>query len=167
MRIIELTLPLTPADISGLQTGDKALLSGILYTARDQAQQRLCQLLDKNAELPFSLASATLFYCGPSPVPPGRICGAIGPTTASRMDKYTPQLIENGLRVMIGKGERSPQVQEFLRQYQAVYLTAIGGASAILAQSVTAFDLWCWQELGPEAIYRIAVKDFPCYVNCL
>ncbi len=166
MQITKLTLPLTAMDIAQLRIGDKVLLEGTLFTARDQAHQRLCRLLDKGDELPFPLHASALFYCGPSPVPPGRICGAIGPTTALRMDKYTPQLIHNGLKVMIGKGERSSTVKEAIRQNHALYLTAIGGASALLARSVISFELYCWEDLGPEAVYRIVVNDFPCYVAC-
>ncbi|NLK50473.1 MAG: TRZ/ATZ family protein [Candidatus Cloacimonetes bacterium] len=167
MRTLKLDLPLSPSQIQSLQPGDKLLLSGVLYTARDKAHQRLIQLIESGNQLPFDLSSSTLFYCGPSPVPPNKICGAIGPTTSSRMDPFTPMLLEHGLRVMIGKGDRSEDVQRAIRKHNAVYLVAVGGISALLARCVTYFELFAWEELGPEAIYKMQVQDFPCYVGYL
>ena len=165
MRTLKLDLPLNPSIIQSLDIGDKLLLSGVLHTARDKAHQRLLQLIAAGERLPFDLSSSTLFYCGPSPVPPNKICGAIGPTTSSRMDPFTPTLLEHGLRVMIGKGDRSEEVQKAIRQHNAIYLVAVGGVSALLARCVTSFELSAWEELGPEAIYKMQVHDFPCYVG--
>lgn len=164
MNIHKLNLPLNPQAIASLSKGDKILLSGTLYTARDKAHQRLLQLIHENKALPFPLAESAIFYCGPSPIPAGKICGAIGPTTSSRMDAYTPFLIEHGLRLMIGKGERSAEVQASIKKHGALYLQAVGGVAAYLAGHVTSFKLFAWPEFGAEAIYQMEVKDFPCYL---
>lgn len=146
MRIFKLSLPLTITDIRNLSIGDKVLLSGTLYTARDQAHHRLLSMLDDGLVLPFDLAGTALFYCGPSPKPFGKSCGAIGPTTSGRMDKYTIQLLNAGLRVMIGKGERCPEVQQAIKEKNALYLVAVGGASAVLAQSIVSCETFLWQD---------------------
>ena len=164
MKTHKLTLPLSPETIALLSPGDKVLLTGTLYTARDKAHRRLTDLILQGKPLPLPLSEAAIFYCGPSPVPPGKVCGAIGPTTSSRMDAYTPILLEHGLRVMIGKGERSPEVQRAIKEHHALYLVATGGVAAYLATHVTKFELFLWPELGAEAIYRLEVVDFPCYV---
>ena len=164
MRVIKINLPLQPQQKKELKVRDKIMLSGELYTARDQAHIRLTQLIKEGKPLPFDLSNSALFYCGPAPIPPGKVCGAIGPTTSARMDKYTPLLLENGLRVMIGKGERSKEVTEEISKYDAVYFICVGGISALLAQSVVSCETFCWKELDAEAIYRLVVKDFPCYV---
>lgn len=164
MNIHSLRLPLATLSSSTLKAGDKVLLSGTLYTARDMAHKRLAALIAAENPLPWDLSEGALFYCGPSPVPKGKICGAIGPTTSARMDPFTPLLLEHGLRVMLGKGERSPEVQKAIRTHGALYLVAVGGISALLAQHVTKFELFLWPELGAEAVYRMEVEDFPCYV---
>ena len=161
MRIIKIELPLKSEEIKMFTIRDKLLISGVLYTARDQAHLRLNQLIKEGKPLPFNLADSALFYCGPAPTPPGKVCGAIGPTTSARMDKYTPLLLEKGLRVMIGKGERSKEVTEEISKYDAVYFICVGGISALLAQSVVSCETFCWKELDAEAIFRLVVKDFP------
>ena len=165
MRIYRYTLPLCPADISPLKISDKVLLTGCLFTARDAAHKRMVEIIQRGEKLPLDLAETTLFYCGPSPARPGNICGAIGPTSSSRMDVYTPILIQNGLRVMIGKGERSLEVQKAIMDFGAVYFIMSGGISAYLSQHIVSCETFLWQELGPEAIYKLWVKDIPVYVH--
>ncbi len=150
-----------------LRTGSKVLLSGEIFTARDKAHARLCAMIANGEALPFDLGDICLFYCGPSPAPQGKICGAIGPTTSARMDPYTPLLLDAGLRCMIGKGDRAAEVCAAIHAHQAVYFAATGGISALLSQSVVSCETYLWQELGTEAIYRLVVKDFPCYVHTL
>ena len=165
MKIYRYTLPLCPADISPLKISDKVLLTGCLFTARDAAHKRMVEIIQRGEKLPLDLAETTLFYCGPSPARPGNICGAIGPTSSSRMDVYTPILIQNGLRVMIGKGERSREVQKAIRDFGAVYFIMPGGISAYLSQHIISCETFLWQELGPEAIYKLWVKEIPVFVG--
>ena len=165
MKTHKISLPLSSETILSLSPGDKVLLTGTLYTARDKAHRRLVDLIQQGKPLPLPLSETAIFYCGPSPIPPGKICGAIGPTTSSRMDTYTPTLLEHGLKVMIGKGERSATVKEAIKQHQALYLVATGGVSAYLSTHVTKFELFLWPEFGAEAIYKMEVVDFPCYVS--
>ena len=165
MKIYRYTLPLCPADISQLNISDKVLLSGCLFTARDAAHKRMVEIIQRGEKLPLDLAETTLFYCGPSPARPGNVCGAIGPTTSSRMDVYTPILIQNGLRVMIGKGERSLEVQKAIMDFGAVYFIMSGGISAYLSQHIISCETFLWQELGPEAIYKLWVKEIPVFVG--
>ncbi len=165
MKTHKLSLPISNSIISTLKKGDKILLSGTLYTARDKAHRRLTELIQQKQELPWNLADSAIFYCGPSPIPEGRICGAIGPTTSVRMDPYTPLLLEHGLKVMIGKGERSIEVQKAIQAHKALYLVATGGVAALLASHVQSFELFLWPELGAEAVYKLEVLDFPCYVG--
>ena len=165
MKIYRYTLPLCPADIRQLNISDKVLLTGCLFTARDAAHKRMVEIIQRGEKLPLDLAETTLFYCGPSPARPGNICGAIGPTSSSRMDVYTPILIQNGLRVMIGKGERSLEVQKAIRDFGAVYFIMPGGISAYLSQHIISCETFLWQELGPEAIYKLWVKEIPVFVG--
>jgi fumarate hydratase subunit beta len=164
MNIIKIELPLKDTDMGTLKKGDKVLLSGVLYTARDAAHQKLVECLDKGLELPFKLQDAAIFYAGPAPAKPGQICNSIGPTTSARMDKYTPRLLEADVKILIGKGERSPEVAESIRKHAAVYLVAVGGAAALLSKCVLSCEVVAWPELGAEAVRRLEVKDFPCYV---
>lgn len=150
--------------LSGLRAGDALLLSGDLYTARDAAHKRLFDLLRKGRKIPIDLRSVILYYTGPTPTPPGRPIGSAGPTTAGRMDSYTPFLLERGLRAMIGKGPRSNEVKDAIKKYGAVYMAAIGGLGAYLGRCVTSCKVVAFRELGPEAIYRLGVKDFPVVV---
>ncbi len=164
MRIISLQLPLTENSIANLSQGDKLLISGEVLTARDAAHQKMIQILDEGKSLPFDLTSTTLFYCGPSPKPLGKICGAIGPTTSYRMDVWTPQLLELGLKVMIGKGERSIEVVDAIRKHKAMYLVAVGGAAAYLARHIVSCETFLWPEMGTEAIHKLIFCNFPVYV---
>ncbi len=163
-QVKHLTLPLTDQDRAGLTAGDQLRLTGVLYTARDAAHQRLIQALENKDELPVDLRDQTLYYTGPCPPCPGQIIGSAGPTTSSRMDAQTPRLIEAGLRVMIGKGVRSQPVIEALIAHGAVYLGATGGAGALLSQCVTACELVAYEDLGTEAIRRLTVSAFPAIV---
>jgi fumarate hydratase subunit beta len=164
MKVTKINLPLTEADRLSLNAGDKVLLSGVIYTARDAAHKRIVEFLNSGNSLPFELKDATIFYAGPTPTKPGKVCGAIGPTTSSRMDKYTPALLQAGVKVLIGKGERSSDVTASIRENKAVYLVAIGGAAALLSKSVISCETIAWQDLGTEAIHKLIVKDFPAYV---
>jgi len=147
-----------------LTVGTRVLISGVIYTARDAAHQRLVQALDKGDSLPFDLNGQTLYYMGPSPAKPGQIIGSAGPTTASRMDAYTPCLIAAGIRAMIGKGNRSPEVREAIKKYKAVYFATIGGAGALLAKSIKQAEVIAYEDLGTEAILRLTVENFPAIV---
>jgi fumarate hydratase subunit beta len=160
----EMQLPLSPTDISELRAGDLLLLSGPLFTARDAAHARMSSLDDQGLVLPISLAGETIYYVGPCPAPPGAIIGSAGPTTSGRMDRYTPRLIELGLRTMIGKGLRSLEVIEAMKKHGAVYLGATGGAGALIAGCITKSDIVAFPELGAEAIRRLVVSDLPVVV---
>jgi len=156
--------PLTAKVIASLHAGDMVLLSGEIYTARDVAHRRLCEALARGEKLPFDLAHAVIFYAAPTPTPPKAAIGSIGPTTSYRMDSYTPQLITAGLRAMIGKGKRSTAVVSAIKKHRAVYFGAIGGIAALTAQCVKKAELVAYEELGPEAIRRLYVEDFPLIV---
>lgn len=159
-----LTTPLTDADIEKLRAGDVVLLSGAIYSGRDAAHKRLMDLLDRGEPLPFELAGASIYYVGPSPAPPGRPIGSAGPTTSYRMDAYAPRLHALGLKATIGKGKRSDAVKEALRAHRAVYLGATGGAGALLSKCIMASKVIAFDELGPEAVREMTVKDFPLLV---
>jgi len=162
--IKNITSPIDAEIIKELTVGTQALISGIVYVARDAAHQRLIQALDKGERLPFNLKGQTLYYMGPSPAKPGQIIGSAGPTTSSRMDIYTPRLIAAGLRAMIGKGSRSPTVKEAIQKYKAVYFVTIGGAAALLAKSIKQAEVIAYEDLGAEAILRLKVENFPAIV---
>ncbi len=161
---IRLTTPLTNADVEKLKIGDRVILTGVIFTARDAAHKRLVQLLETGESLPFDLQGQVIYYVGPSPAKPGRPIGAAGPTTSYRMDAYAPELISRGLKGMIGKGARNQAVKDAMQQHKAVYFAAIGGAGALMAQSILAAEVIAYPELGPEAIRRLEVKDFPVIV---
>ena len=164
MKGMKLTAPLKDRDIEKLKIGDKVLLSGIVYTARDAAHQRLAELLKRSEDLPIDIRGQILYYVGPTPAKPGRIIGSCGPTTSCRMDSYTPSLIAKGLKGMIGKGPRGMEVIEAIKRYKAVYFVAVGGAGALIAQRIKKLDIVAYQDLGPEAIQRLEVEDFPLIV---
>jgi fumarate hydratase subunit beta len=140
------------------------LLSGDVYTARDAAHRRLYEALIKGLPLPIDLSTATIFYAAPSPTPPGKVIGSIGPTTSYRMDAFTPALIGHGLRGMIGKGNRSPEVIEAIKKHKAVYFGAIGGIAALTAKCIKKMELVAYEDLGPEAIRKLTVSDLPVIV---
>lgn len=158
----KLNLPLTPEAIGGLHAGDLVELTGTVYTSRDQAHKRLVAALEEGRPLPFEPAGQTIYYAGPAP--PGGVIGSIGPTTAGRMDAFTPALLATGIKAMIGKGNRSPEVINAIKQHRAAYFVAAGGAGAFLSQFVVAAEVIAWPELGPEAIYKLEVRDFPVVV---
>jgi fumarate hydratase subunit beta len=156
--------PLTEKVITSLHTGDMILLSGEVYTARDVAHRRLYESLLKGEKLPVNLSETILFYAAPTPTPPKKVIGSIGPTTSYRMDFFTPKLIENGLRGMIGKGSRSPEVVAALKKYGAVYFGTIGGIAALMSQRVKKMELIAYEDLGPEAIRKLTIVDLPLVV---
>jgi fumarate hydratase subunit beta len=160
----KIILPLTQKDIESLKSGDNILLSGVLYVARDAAHRRMVEALDKGEPLPFDIKDQTLYYMGPSPAPPGRVIGSAGPTTSARMDAYTPRLLAAGLKGMIGKGVRSQEVKEALKKYQAVYLAAVGGAGALISKTINNSEVVAYPDLGPEAVLKLEVRDFPATV---
>lgn len=161
---VKLTTPLSEADITRLKAGDLVLISGEIYTARDAAHKRLVDLIREGKPLPFDLAGAVIYFAGPSPARPGKPIGSVGPTTSGRMDAYSPLLVEKGLRGMIGKGTRSQEVVDSMVKHKAAYFAATGGAAALLARSVLSSQVVAYEELGPEAIRRLTVKDFPVVV---
>jgi len=160
----KLKIPLTEADVRSLKVGDHVCLTGVVYSARDMAHKRLCEALDVDEKLPFELEGAVIYFLGPTPARPGRAIGAAGPTTSSRMDNFSPKLIANGLKAMIGKGYRCVEVREALKKYGAVHLAAIGGAAALLSKYITAADVIAYEDLGTEAIRRLEVLEFPAVV---
>ena len=164
MRTISINLPFSDTDIESLQVGDKLLLTGVLYTARDAAHKRLLQYINEGEKLPFSLAGQIIYYAGPTPTKPGCIIGSVGPTTSGRMDGYTPTLLDFGLKGIIGKGPRSQQVIQSLMNNRALYMIAIGGAGVVISETVTKAEIVAFEDLGAEAIFRLEVKDFPCYI---
>lgn len=165
--MISLTLPLDKRQIQSLRVGEFVTLSGVIYTARDQAHKRIAAAIDSNETLPFDLDGAAIYYCGPTPAPEGKVIGSCGPTTATRMDAYTPLLIEHGLSVMIGKGVRISAVCEAIHKFGAVYFAAIGGAAALYQSRVLSCELVAYPDLGCEAVYKLTVKNFPAVVAVL
>jgi fumarate hydratase subunit beta len=164
VRTIKLKPPLTDSDVSALQIGDKVLIDGVIYTARDAAHKRLFELIDAKKDLPFSLRGEVIYYVGPTPPRPGRPIGAAGPTTSYRMDTYTPGLIELGIKATIGKGPRAPAVIDAMKKFKAVYLVAIGGTGALLGRQVVKSEMVAFEDLGTEAVRRLTVQDFPAIV---
>jgi fumarate hydratase subunit beta len=156
--------PLTEDKILSLRAGEWVEISGIVYTARDAAHKRMMQLLDEGKPLPFDIVGSTIYYVGPSPAQPGQVIGSAGPTTSGRLDAYTPRLIELGLRGMIGKGKRSPDVIQAMIRHKAIYFGAIGGAGALIANCIRNEKLIAFPELGTEAVRELVVKDFPAIV---
>lgn len=161
---IRLKTPLTDGDVEKLKAGDKVLITGVIYTGRDAAHKRLTDLLKEGKPLPIDLKGQIIYYVGPAPAKPGHSIGSAGPTTSGRMDAYSPKLMEIGLKGMIGKGMRKKEVIEAMKKYKAVYLAATGGAGALLAKSVKKAQIVAYEDLGPEAINRLEVVDFPAIV---
>lgn len=164
MTIKTISTPLTEKTIETLKSGDKVLINGALYIARDQAHKKLVRLIKEGKKLPFDLSGQIIYYCGPTPSKKGEIIGSCGPTTSKRMDPFTSILLDHGLKGTIGKGTRSREVIEAIKKYKAVYFVTYGGAGAYLRQFVIKNELIAYPELGPEAIRKITVKDFPAYV---
>lgn len=156
--------PLNDTEVQALQAGDYVYISGIIYTARDAAHKRMAETLGRGEKLPFSLEGNVIYYMGPSPAREGRVIGSAGPTTASRMDKYTPGFLDMGLKGMIGKGKRSDAVIEGIKKNKAVYFAAIGGAGALLSRSIKNSKVIAYDDLGTEAIRELQVENFPVIV---
>jgi len=161
---VRLRTPLGDEEVRRLRAGDRVLLSGRVYTARDEAHRRLFELIRAGQPLPLDLRGQVIYYVGPSPAPPGRPLGAAGPTTAGRMDPYTPALLERGLKATIGKGRRSAEVREAMVRHGAVYFAATGGAGALLARCVRRAEVVLYEDLGPEAVRLLEVEDLPLVV---
>lgn len=159
-----ISLPLTDEVIEDLRAGDKVFLNGEMLVARDAAHKRLYEAIQSGADLPVDINNAVVYYMGPSPARDGRVIGSAGPTTATRMDKYTPTLLNLGLKGMVGKGRRSEDVISAMIKNHAVYFAAVGGCGALLSTCITASEVVCYDDLGTEAIRRITVKDFPLIV---
>ena len=160
----KVALPLTDETLKDLKAGDNILLTGVMYVGRDAAHKRMVETLDQGKPLPFDIKGQTIYFMGPSPAKPSQPIGSAGPTTSGRMDAYSPRLITEGLKGMIGKGMRSPAVKEAMKKYQAVYLAAIGGAGVLIAKSIKKSAVIAYEELGAEAIRRLEVEDFPVTV---
>lgn len=158
-------LPMDKETRDALAAGESVLLSGTVYTARDAAHKRMIALLDEGKELPMDIQDACIYYVGPTPAKPGEVIGSAGPTTASRMDAYTPRLLDLGMQAMIGKGRRSEAVKEAIVRNHAVYFIACGGAGALIANSIHSAEPIAFEDLLAEAIVRLEVKDFPCFVG--
>lgn len=156
--------PLKEEEIAELKAGDFVFITGTIYTARDAAHKRMYEALRKKEELPIELKNNIIYYMGPSPAKEGQVIGSAGPTTSSRMDKYTPELIDLGLKGMIGKGRRSEQVREAIIKSKAVYFAAIGGAGALLSKCIISSQVIAYEDLGTEAIRKLEVKNFPVIV---
>jgi fumarate hydratase subunit beta len=167
---IKIETPLDEETIIKLKIGDKVLLKGIVYTARDQAHKRIVDELEKagrenrKPKLPFLLEGQVIYYAGPAPSRPGMVIGPAGPTTSGRMDPYTPILLKKGLKGTIGKGRRSKDTIEAMKKYKAVYFVAVGGAAVLISKRIKRVETVAYEDLGPEAIYRLQVEDFPLIV---
>ena len=164
MATIHITTPLTREKVKNLKAGDSCLISGEIYTARDAAHKRLCELIEAGKPLPIDLTDSIIYFVGPTPAKPGQAIGSAGPTTSYRMDAYSPILIAEGQTGMIGKGKRGPEVIAAMKQYGAVYFGAIGGCGALLSECIKEAELVAYEDLGAEAIRRLTVKDFPVVV---
>ena len=161
---IRINTPFTTEDVRKLKAGDSCLISGVIYTARDAAHKRLCELVAEGKELPFDVKDSIVYFVGPTPAKPGEVIGSAGPTTSYRMDAYSPILIEKGQTGMIGKGKRGPEVVAAMKEHGAIYFGAIGGAGALLAKCIKKSEIVAYEDLGAEAIRRLEVEDFPVVV---
>ncbi|MCK4645570.1 MAG: Fe-S-containing hydro-lyase [Candidatus Aminicenantes bacterium] len=156
--------PISDETVEKLRTGDKVFITGYLYTGRDSAHKKLIELVKEGKDLPLDIKGQFIYYVGPTPARPGKPIGSAGPTTSYRMDSFAPTLHSMGLKGTIGKGSRNEEVKEALKKYKAVYLAAVGGAGALISKSIESSEVIAYPELGPEAIRRVKVKDFPCIV---
>ncbi len=161
---IKITTPFTAEKARELRAGDSCLISGVIYTARDAAHKRLCELIEENKELPVNLEDGIIYFVGPTPAKPGQVIGSAGPTTSYRMDAYSPALIEKGLTGMIGKGKRGPAVVAAMKARGAVYFGAIGGCGALISRCIKKAEVVAYDDLGAEAIRRLEVENFPVTV---
>lgn len=160
----KVTTPLTDEDVEGLTAGDNVMINGVIYTARDTAHKRLVSLIENGEELPFDINGQIIYFVGPTPPRPGQIIGSAGPTTSQRMDAYSPHLIAKGLKGMIGKGPRSKKVADAMKRYKCVYFAETGGAGALIAKTIKSSEIIAYRCLGPEAIRKLVVEDFPAIV---
>ena len=163
-KLNHIRLPLDDENVKTLHAGDRMLLSGTIYTGRDEAHLYMKRMIEKGEKLPFDLRGAVIYYTGPCPAKPGAVIGSAGPTTSGRMDAYTPLLLDLGLKGMIGKGKRNDAVRESMMKNRCCYFAAIGGAGALISDSIKSAEVIAFPELGAEAIYRLEVEDFPCTV---
>lgn len=161
---MKISTPLTDEVIEKLHVGDRVLITGTIYTARDAAHLRLVNLIKNNQELPFDLTNQIIYYVGPTPAKPNHIIGSAGPTTSYRMDPFTPLLLKHGLKGMVGKGDRNDEVKEAIKKYKAVYFCGIGGTAALIAKSIKKAEIIAYEDLGAEAIRKLEVSDFPAIV---
>ncbi len=164
VRQVLLKPPLTEALVRSLKAGDEVTITGEVFAARDMAHKRMCEAIDKGENLPFEPAGAVIYFLGPTVARLGRVIGAAGPTTSSRMDAFSPKLVAAGVRAMIGKGYRNPEVREALKKYGAVHLSTLGGAGALLSKHIVACQVIAYEDLGAEAVRRLEVVDFPTIV---
>ncbi|KGK91515.1 fumarate hydratase [Desulfosporosinus sp. HMP52] len=162
--IIRIEAPLTQEKLRFLKVGDNVLINGVIYTGRDAAHKKMVESLERGEELPFDVQDQIIYFVGPTPAKEGQVIGSAGPTTSGRMDAYSPKLISRGLTGMIGKGLRSPEVIEAMKKHGAIYFGAIGGAGALIAKRIVSAEVIAYPELGPEAVRRLVVKDFPVMV---
>ncbi|MFC1644154.1 FumA C-terminus/TtdB family hydratase beta subunit [Candidatus Omnitrophota bacterium] len=163
-KIKRIQAPLDEKTIKSIKAGEEVLLSGIIYTSRDQAHLRLCEMIKNKEKLPVDLDNQVIYYCGPAPSG-NRVMGSCGPTTSGRMDSFTPALLEAGMKGMIGKGRRSGEIARAIKHHHAVYFLAPGGAGAYLSEKVSRCEVVAFEDLGPEAIYKLTVEDFPVVVG--
>ena len=163
-KVHKLKPPLKESDVAGLKIGDRVSITGLMYGARDAAHKNMVEMLDKGQPLPVDLRGHIIYYVGPTPAPKGRAIGSAGPTTSGRMDKYAPRMYEYGVKATVGKGERSELVVKSMVKNKAVYLVAVGGIGAILAQRIKSARVVAWPELGTEALWEFKVEDFPAIV---
>lgn len=164
MATVYLNTPVSAEEIAKLQAGDQVFISGVIYTARDAAHKRLIELIEAGKELPFDIKDQFIYFVGPTPAKPGQAIGSAGPTTSYRMDKYSPILLDLGLRGMIGKGSRSKEVKDSMVKNKGVYLAAVGGAGALIAKTIKKSEIIAYEDLGPEAIRRLEVENLPAIV---
>jgi fumarate hydratase subunit beta len=164
LKTLNISTPLDDRTIEQLSSGDQVYITGTIYTARDAAHKRMIEALRSHQPLPFDVSGQVIYYAGPTPARPGNVIGSVGPTTSSRMDSYTPELLAAGLKGMIGKGNRSKEVRDAVVRYRAVYFAAIGGAGALIAPAIKKAEVIAYADLGAEAIYRLTVEDFPAIV---
>jgi fumarate hydratase subunit beta len=164
MEAKKITTPLTAADVQKLRSGDNVTITGYIYTGRDAAHKKMVELIQKGEKLPFDPTGQVIYFVGPTPAKPGQVIGSAGPTTSGRMNKYSPFMIAAGLKGMIGKGEMGPEVVEALKKHKGVYFVATGGAAALIAKRITESEVVAYEELGPEAVRRLKVVDFPVIV---
>jgi fumarate hydratase subunit beta len=164
MKTWNVKSPIDEETLKNLKAGDQLFITGVIYVGRDAAHKRLVEALDEGKPLPFDIKGQTIYYMGPAPAKPGQPIGSAGPTTSGRMDAYSPRLMAEGLKAMIGKGMRSQAVKDAMQQYEAVYLAAVGGAGALISKSIKKSEVIAYEELGAEAIRRLEVEDFPTTV---